>query len=199
MKKITINRKEILDEDITGLSKYQEGWCDPSYISWNQPAGHTEYKLYSYLSKKVNSPIILDIGTLFGGSALALSANDKSKVISYDLVELSTHEHLIKNNIEFRVGNFMEDDYDYSKISLIVIDVEPHDGTLEPPMIEHVVSQGFKGLILLDDISSMFPGMPEMWDSLPYEKYNVTEIGHFSGTGILNIGQKYELDFVFGE
>ena len=41
--------------------------------------------------------------------------------------------------------------------------------------------------------------MNEMWDNFEYEKYDATEVGHFSGTGILNIGNKYELEFIIGD
>lgn len=198
-KTLVLNRKEILEEDITHLAKYQEGWCKPNFMSWDKEAGQTEYKLYSYLAKKVGGFIILDIGTLFGGSALALSDSDKF-VISYDLMKIETHQPgaLNKNNIELRVANFMEDDIDYSIINLIVIDVDPHDGLQEPPMVEFIANQGFKGLILLDDIH-LNPEMEKMWNNFEYEKHDATEVGHFSGTGILNIGQKFELDFIFGE
>lgn len=199
MKILTIDRKQVLDEDITGLAKYQEGWCKPNFMSWNKEAGETEYKLYSYLAKNVDGTFILDIGTLFGGSALALSVSNKT-VISYDLMKIETHEPgaLEKDNITLRVANFMEDEIDYSLCDLIVIDVDPHDGLQEPPMIEFIVNQGFEGLIILDDIHLNLE-MEHMWNNFEYEKYDATEIGHFSGTGILNIGQKFELDFVYGE
>ena len=201
MRTLTINRKEILEEDITGLAKYQEGWCKPNFMSWDKEAGVTEYKLYSYLSYEMPwSSVILDIGTLFGGSALALSSNPYQEVLSYDLMNIETHEEgaLNKVNIELRVANFMETDIDYNNVHLIVIDIDPHDGLQEPPMVEFIVNQGFEGLILLDDIH-LSPDMEQMWNNFGYEKHDATEIGHFSGTGILNIGMKFELDFVYGE
>ncbi len=205
MKTLTLNRKEILDMDITGLAKYQEGWCHPNFMSWDKEAGQTEYKLYAYLSYILPNPysgrpFILDIGTLFGGSALALSYNTDSFVYSYDLMSIETHEpgNFDKDNIRLIVGNFLEDDINYKNVDLIVIDVDPHDGLQEPPMIEHIINKGYEGLIILDDIH-LSPEMENMWNNFEYEKHDATEIGHFSGTGILNIGQKYELDFVYGE
>jgi hypothetical protein len=198
--KLIINKEAVQREDITKLAKYQEGWCNPSYMSWNKESGHTEYKLYSFLSYNIPwDSTILDIGTLFGGSALALSNNSTQEVLSYDLVKTLAHDNLKKDNIKLFIEDWTQNSYNWENIHLIIIDVEPHDGTLEPPMIQFAVDHGFEGLIVLDDISGMFPGMTEMWGKLPYEKYNVTEIGHFSGTGILNIGHKFQLDFVFGE
>lgn len=197
---LTISKKGIEEEWIADLSKYQEGWCKPNFMSWDKEAGVTEYKLYSYLTNQVRGTVVLDIGTLFGGSALALSNDPRKTVISYDLMKIETHEPgaLEKDNIILRVANFMEDTIDYALIDLIVIDVDPHDGLQEPPMVEFIVNQGFEGLILLDDIH-LSPEMEQMWNNFEYEKHDATEIGHFSGTGILNIGQKFELDFILGE
>ena len=194
-RQIIINRKEVEQENVLHLAPYQEGWS-PFVPMWDQPAGITEFKLYSYLAKKFKNTTILDIGTLYGGSALAFS-NSNNHIISYDIVHLITHDNLKKDNIELRIGNFMEDDIDYSKIDLILIDVDPHDGFQEPPMIEYLVNIGWEGLLLLDDIKfEQYPVMQKMWYDLPYEKYDVTEIGHYSGTGLLNIGNKFELQFI---
>ena len=200
MKKLIINKNLIENEDITYLAKYQESWCKPDFMSWHKQAGQTEYKLYSYLAKLVGGVYILDIGTLFGGSALALSAASDLLVISYDLMKIETHEPgaLKKDNIELRVANFLENNIDYQYCNLIVIDVDPHDGLQEPPMVEFIIKQGFAGLIILDDIH-LNSAMNEMWDNFKYEKYDATEVGHFSGTGLLNIGNKFELEFIKGE
>ena len=195
MIKITINKKDIEQENVSHLASYQVGWS-PFELMWDQPAGVTEFKLYSYLANKFENTNILDVGTLFGGSALAFS-NSNNHVISYDIVHLVTHDNLKKDNIELRIGNFMEDDIDYSKIDLILIDVDPHDGLQEPPMIDYLINIGWKGLLLLDDIMyQAYPVMQKMWYDLPYEKYDMTPVGHFSGTGLLNIGNKFELEFI---
>ena len=61
----------------------------------------------------------------------ALSYNDKNKVISYDLVEKGASSGISKDNVEFKIQDFREDDtLDYDNISIIMIDVDPHDGTL---------------------------------------------------------------------
>jgi len=48
-------------------------------------SGDQEYRLYSYLSTFFNHSIILDVGTLTGRSAIALSHNNSNHVISYDI------------------------------------------------------------------------------------------------------------------
>ena len=91
--------------------------------------GQSEYRLYSWLSTQFNDSIILDVGTRTGGSALALSYNDKNKVISYDLVEQGATEGIKKDNIEFKIQDFRTDDLNWDHVSIIMIDVDPHDGT----------------------------------------------------------------------
>jgi len=36
--------------------------------------------------------------------------------------------------------------------------------------------------------------MNNWWNELQYEKYDVSDVGHFSGTGILNIGDKFTIE-----
>ena len=109
--------------------------------------------MYAWLSKQFNNTTILDVGTRTGGSALALSYNDKNKVISYDLVEQGASSGIKKDNVEFKIQDFREDDtLDYDNISIIMIDVDPHDGTAEEEMFEYLEEKGWKGLVLLDDI-----------------------------------------------
>ena len=60
--------------------------------------------------------------------------------------------------------------------------------------LEHI---GWSGLVLMDDIHyDYFPELKKMWESLDYEKYNLTEIGHWSGTGLINFGNKYKIKIV---
>ena len=64
-------------------------------------SGTHEYRLYSYLSTFFNNTIILDIGTSFGRSAIALSHNDKNKVITYDVYDwIQNNNHKIYRRLE---------------------------------------------------------------------------------------------------
>ena len=157
-------------------------------------AGQSEYRLYAWLSTKFNNTTILDVGTRTGGSALALSYNDKNKVISYDLVEQGASSGIKKDNITFKVQDFREDDtLDYDNISIIMIDVDPHDGTAEEEMFEYLEDKGWKGLVLLDDIGPQWPEIEDFWNRITFPKINVTEIGHMSGTGLVNFDSKHSV------
>ena len=160
-------------------------------------AGQSEYRLYAWLSTKFNNTTILDVGTRTGGSALALSYNDKNKVISYDLVEQGASSGIKKDNITFKVQDFREDDtLDYDNISIIMIDVDPHDGTAEEEMFEYLEEKGWKGLVLLDDIGPQWPEIEDFWNRITFPKLNVTEVGHMSGTGLVNFDEKHNISWL---
>ena len=168
---------------------------NPWYSSWNFEPGQCEYSLYCYLSEQFNNTTILDIGTGGGGSAIAFSINKTNKIISFDIQRRA--DFIEDGNIELRIGNFMEDKtIHYDNVSIIMIDVDPHDGLQEPPMFKFLEDIGWSGILLLDDIGPDWKEMNSMWNSLPYEKYDVTDIGHFSGTGLINFGNKHEIKMV---
>jgi hypothetical protein len=43
----------------------------------------------------------------------------------------------------------------------------------------------WNGLLLLDDINFNEP-MNQFWNNISEEKYDITKIGHWSGTGLVN-------------
>ena len=146
---------------------------------------------------RFNNTTILDVGTRTGGSALALSYNEKNNVISYDLVEQGASSGIKKDNVEFKIQDFREDDtLDYDNISIIMIDVDPHDGTAEEEMFEYLEEKGWKGLVLLDDIGPQWPEIEDFWNRITYPKINVTEVGHMSGTGLVNFDEKHSIDWL---
>ena len=130
-KTIKLDKDAIKTLDVSHLAKQSLNAND-----W-LTAGQSEYRFYAWLSTQFNNTTILDVGTRTGGSALALSYNDKNKVISYDLVEQGASSGIKKDNVQFKIQDFREDDtLNYDNISIIMIDVDPHDGTAEEEMFE---------------------------------------------------------------
>jgi predicted O-methyltransferase YrrM len=157
-------------------------------------AGDQEYRLYSYLSEFFNDSFILDIGTLNGRSAVALSHNESNTVLSFDINDhIKDDNHVIysKSNIKFN-KNFTLDCLTpeiIKKTKIVMIDIDHHGGT-ELKIMEKLKILNFKGLIILDDIMNhpdpnINMEMKELWDKIPYNKYDVTEYAHWSGTGIV--------------
>jgi len=196
---IIINKNDVLDTDFSKIMQYfyysgnSDAWQVDVNVHETQP-----YKLYANISNQVNDTLILDIGTKNGNSAIALSNNESNNVISYDLIQWPCHTNLNKSNIDLRIGNFMEDSsIDYDKVSIILIDVDPHDGRQEPPMIKFLEEKGWSGIILMDDIDyDTFPDLKTMFSNIPYKKYIFKDVGHFSGTGVFAMGEKYSLEVI---
>jgi len=92
-------------------------------------AGKEHYKLLAYISLCFEGETIYDIGTHFGNSSLALAYCKKSKIISYDIVDI---KQIINSpdNVEYRIGDFTED-LAVLRSPFVFIDVDPHDGIQE--------------------------------------------------------------------
>ena len=181
LENLTFDFDEIAKVNLSTLKKK----AFKGQVNFDANPGTEAYKLYAYLSKKFNGGVILDIGTRFGNSALCLSHNAKNKVISYNIVEEGASD-IVKSNITWKVTDFTKDKIDYSQVKLILIDVDPHDGSKEKMMLSHLKDRGYKGLILLDDIKKG-GSMQSMWNEITYPKKDITNVGHVSGTGILEI------------
>ena len=156
-------------------------------------SGLQEYRLYSYLSTFFNNSTILDIGTLDGRSAVALSHNMSNKVLSYNIIDqINNNRHRIysKSNIEFRIKNVMDDlNEDFiSNIRAILIDID-HFYTVEKLIIDRLRELKFNGIIILDDIhhpsKREYECMQRLWNGINDRKLDVTKYAHHSGTGII--------------
>jgi hypothetical protein len=186
---------KILKEDVKKLDNSSLSEISLNKNDWSS-AGTSEYKLYSYLSTFFNDSIILDIGTRVGGSALALSYNPNNKVVSYDLVEQGASS-IKKDNITWKIMNFMEDEeIDWNNVSIVMIDVDPHDGSQERIMMDWLREKGWGGILIHDDIGPLWPDIESMWNEIPEEKFDVTDIAHMSGTGIVNFGNAHEITII---
>lgn len=179
---------------MTTLDKEQIDKIDLSYakelavkngLNFDRESGEEAYKLYAFLSTTFDNGTILDVGTRFGNSALSLSYNESNQVISYNIVEEGASD-IEKDNITWKIMDFRDDEtIDFDKVDMILIDVDPHDGTQEPAMVEYLREKGWSGILLLDDIHK-HKCMENWWYSFDEEqRIDVTEVGHVSGTGLV--------------
>lgn len=144
------------------------------------------YQLLGYLSTCFEGATLFDIGTLKGYSALALSHNKTNRVISYDIAdykELEAQEALV--SIEYRIGNALE--APELLISPLILLDTAHDGHFEMQVYRFLKNNNYKGLLVLDDIHLNEP-MKRFWQSIDMPKEDITAIGHWSGTGIVDFG-----------
>lgn len=154
------------------------------------PPGDSPFKLYAYLSTLFDGAIILDVGTEYGNSALALSYNQNNTVVSYNILEQGA-SNINRENIVWKIMDFREDEsIDYDSVKMICIDVDPHDGNQEIEMFKFLQDKKWEGILIFDDIH-VNDKMNSFWDSIePIDstedvKYDITHIGHSSGTGII--------------
>lgn len=190
--KIKIDEEKVRAIKLDSLIQYLPHYQDEFKEMNNDP-----YSLYAYISTLFKNKTILDVGSRYGLSALALSYNETNRIISYDLINTIQFD-IQKDNIEFKVMDFRNDEsLDFNKIPVIMIDVDPHDGVQERAMYSFLHEKQWKGILLLDDISDVWwPHINKWWNEIEYEKYDLTHIGHFSGTGLVNFGGKHVIEVV---
>ena len=147
-------------------------------------SGQEHYRLLAYISQNDKWVDILDIGTLKGCSALAFSVNIANKVRSFNTGnELDLNQ--VPTNAEFIIDDVLNEKYKNNILSskYIMLDTY-HDGTFETEFYNYLVSIGYTGYLLLDDIHLNFE-MERFWGSITKEKYDITNIGHITGTGVV--------------
>jgi hypothetical protein len=147
-------------------------------------SGQEHYRLLAHISQTNDLVDILDVGTLKGCSALAFSVNSKNKVRSFNVLnELDLNYTPL--NAEFIIDNVLNGNYNSVILGskYIMLDTY-HDGTFEKEFYDYLISINYKGYLLLDDIHLNFE-MERFWGLITKEKYDITNIGHSTGTGLV--------------
>lgn len=190
---ITITDK-VFDEDISSLYEYTE--FNDNHKFFKSYKGE-QYKLISYVAKHFpGGCVFIDIGTFVGYSALALSVNKAAKVITYDIYDVTKlFREGFKSicdvaNITRCTKNCLEDMQLLLSSSLIVLDIDPHDGVQEKDIITRLHNEKYKGIVICDDIH-LNSGMEDFWNWVSLKKLDVTQYGHHSGTGIIVFDPSY--------
>lgn len=182
MKKITIVKNDVLKLDISELKNSQSSWKE-----WNTVPGE-HFKLCAYLSTKFSKNILIDAGTSFGNSAIALSYNTKNTVRTYDVAFNDFESFKERGNIIAVQKDINTEDIDILLSSpLIMLDIDPHDGKQELVFSNLLKEIGYEGYVICDDIHLNSP-MNIWWNSIEQTKYDITDIGHHHGTGLICFG-----------
>ena len=150
---------------------------------FNYPSGKEHYRLLTYISKFYNNEKLLDDGSNIGASALALSDNLSNEILSYDIVFFEETQLIKKDNVKFFVGDILDTPELLTQTRFIMLDTS-HDGVFENIFYNHLVKTNYKGLLFLDDIK-LNNEMILFWNSIKEEKYDITNIGHNTGSGIV--------------
>jgi hypothetical protein len=142
-------------------------------------AGDEHYRLLAYISTLFKNKVLLDIGTYKGDSSTALTYNKSNKVISYDLVDSLENAN---KRVEYNIANILDYPEVVKSASFILIDTY-HNGDFEQEFINFINDIDYKGLVMFDDIHLNQP-MEKVWKSINKDKYDLTNIGHSTGTGL---------------
>ncbi len=184
MKKIKINtiKNNVLDNK--HMAFVDKITCEEHKQYYVDLSGREHYRLLSYLSEQIFDTQILDIGTFKGCSALAFASNSTNKVFSFNTVDqLQVKDP--PSNITFIVGDVMHLRYVslIQESKIIMLDTM-HDGSFEVQFLRHLMDNGFRGKLILDDIH-LNPAMENFWADIQLPKIDITHIGHSTGTGIV--------------
>jgi len=161
------------------------------YESWakkyfTMEAGKEHYRLLYYASSQLsNNSSIVELGTFMGHSALALSIganNSNSTITTFDIVNKVDCDLMPNTTFELVAeGKFKK--AALKSASLIFVDTF-HDGTLEENVLQYLISIKWKGIVIFDDIH-LNAEMKAFWNVITVRKEDWTDIGHWSGTGIV--------------
>jgi hypothetical protein len=181
-KRYRLSKDQIAHIDLNKLSRFA---ASAEYRAFFLDKNFKEhYRLLSHLSSQYQNSIIFDIGTFKGYSALALSYEPTNLIVSYDIQDhKDLHERNNISTIEFNIGNALNDPR-LLQAPLILLDTN-HDGGFEMQVYTFLKNNGYQGLLVLDDIY-LNAEMMRFWEHIDLPKEDVTDLGHWSGTGIVD-------------
>jgi hypothetical protein len=136
---------------------------------------NTYLGMLSHISSNLKNKSILDLGTWRGGSAFMLGENKQNIVHSYDITNHKlpfVKSYINRNypNITFNIKSCLDiPSEELKSVSLIYLDLAPHDGIKEEQMINNIRQSGFEGLLMCDDVC-INKEMYDWWNSIEEEK-----------------------------
>jgi len=158
----------------------------------NRSAGEEHYRLLRYLSQQFTNGLIVELGTHYGTSALALSIDQKNKIITYDVSD-GRFGCSLPDNVTRRLGNIFDlnEESILLQADFIFLDTS-HTGDFEYRVYEYLRDNNYKNFIVYDDILQ-YEAMREFWNKIPdvsnnHSKHDITRMGHSSGTGLIDFG-----------
>ena len=164
--------------------------------------GIEHYKLLAYFSTLYDNVNIIDIGTHLGHSALSLSYNKNNTIYTFDIIDKVRQNIKKISNIKFMNDNLFEEDtfIKWKDIILnapfIFLDVDPHNGFMEMDFYNLLKKYNYNGFVICDDIWYFKEMRDNFWYKIEDKiggidhKFDLTYLGHWSGTGIINFNKE---------
>lgn len=186
MKKFITN---ITNKELDSIDMYQFKYIqNKEYQDYFKSLSSIEhYRLLSYISSNLSNSILIDIGTLKGSSALALSINQTNTVYSFNLSN-ELELNYLPPNINFLIDDILNEKFKtiIQKSKVILLDTF-HDGCFEKIFYNYLKEIKYEGILILDDIK-LNNEMIEFWNSIEKDKSDISHIGHITGTGVVYFG-----------
>lgn len=157
------------------------------------------YILLPAIIEAINCKSIVEIGTFRGASAYSILSNTTTKVTSFDIIPYSSFNNSLIQQSWVDDARFVQYIADLSDSDLfkkylnilvespIIFLDAPKDGVFEQTFLGYLFNSDAitDKYILIDDIN--VSTMVSLWNSIPYEKIDLSFIGHWSGTGLIYI------------
>ena len=192
-----MNFSELLDEKL--IEKINLNYFNNFNLSQDfyKSQGNQHYKLLAYLSSLFNNINIIEIGTHFGESAIALSYNKNNIVYTFDIIDKISQEKKQIDNVKFIIDDVMtniETRDKWKEIILsskfIFLNVDPHNGIMEYDFYLFLKENNYDGFVVCDDIWYFKEMRDNFWYKIPYEyRYDISHLGHWYGTGIVTFNK----------
>ena len=176
-KVLSVNCEELNKIDLSEFKGVQH-W-------FNLEAGQEHYRLLAYISTLCIETTLLDIGSFKGDSARALSYNKSNIVLSYDLEPQPEIKKINLPNVLFKVENVLCKTTLIFSAPFILLDTF-HNGDFEQEFMDKLIEIDYHGLVMFDDIH-LNRQMQTFWDGIDHVKWDLTHIGHHTGTGIVKL------------
>jgi hypothetical protein len=176
----------ITNNELDSIDMYQSIYIENKEYQdyFNSPSSIEHYRLLFHISSNISDSILIDIGTLKGSSALALSVNQTNTIYSFNLSNELELNHL-PSNINFVIDNVLDEKFKtiIQQSKVILLDTF-HDGSFEKVFYNYLKEINYDGVLLLDDIK-LNNEMIEFWDNIEKDKTDISHIGHITGTGVV--------------
>lgn len=183
-----------------------------------EKAGKEHYAFMSYMSDTYGDcRHFTDIGTRYVTSSLAIGSNLQSPVWTFDRPGSTERKHAFRGKTEAEWKSQAQSagvDITFHNLDLLAVPDEefrkyfgtwfvfldtfhyPDTKPFERELFQRIRDVGFKGILGLDDIY-LNDEMKKWWNEVRegaeaggYTTYDITEVGHFSGTGLVDFSGK---------
>jgi predicted O-methyltransferase YrrM len=139
------------------------GWAHGWSGAFQLPAGNEAYRLLAYLSKQAPGSVIIDLGSYYGLSALAMGSELSNTVISFDVEDRESliagynnmtvaQLKLAAPNVHFRRANALQQMGLLLSAPLIYLDTAHYPETMpfEYEMIAALTELHYTGIVVVD-------------------------------------------------